>query len=353
MTEDNIGRLQRAKTERNLVWKDMKTYWDNGFTSPLTSIEIVCTSPACITAKEGGKILAFQHMPFGTECPEYSEDFLILLSNGGYSWQHFIQDVWPFLIFCSDLLRARPDITVVLFSPIFDSFEVFWKMTGFQNRIGFIAPGATFKTRGKMYTLVLDQEGDLGEYPPSFIQKGLNVIAPKCSQVVQDRFIYIVRETGKRAVQNDALLRNLLSKYAKMSHLEFTPVNPSALPISERFALFRRARYVVAPHGGGNYHIIFCQPGTIFLEICFQECLHTFFWLARAREMKYWMYISEHYGHFSAGVTIDLEDLEKTLLVIHSREFQSHHSSDNQKEDHCVEHQTDPVGTTVSGAHQP
>ncbi|HUN41742.1 MAG TPA: glycosyltransferase family 61 protein [Acetobacteraceae bacterium] len=77
-----------------------------------------------------------------------------------------------------------------------------------------------------------------------------------------DDAIYIARTDSmrRRMVNEDALIAMLQRQRVKI-------VVPGNLPVAQQFALFRRARLVIGPHGAGLSNIAACEPGTHVYEL--------------------------------------------------------------------------------------
>jgi len=74
--------------------------------------------------------------------------------------------------------------------------------------------------------------------------------------------IYVARTDTKRRrmVNEDALIAMLLRQGVRI-------VVPGELPLERQFALFRRARLVIGPHGAGLTNIVACEPHAHFYEL--------------------------------------------------------------------------------------
>ena len=62
----------------------------------------------------------------------------------------------------------------------------------------------------------------------------------------------------------------ILNENAVRATLEvrgFKVVYPEQMTVKDQLELFNRARFIVAPFGSGGTNIVFCQPGTIFIEL--------------------------------------------------------------------------------------
>ncbi len=85
---------------------------------------------------------------------------------------------------------------------------------------------------------------------------------PLLPEKKEKKRIYISREdVNKRKIANDVEVEGILKEYG------FVKVSLASLPFLEQIALFRSAEHIVAPHGAGLSHLVFCDSGTSILEI--------------------------------------------------------------------------------------
>lgn len=77
-----------------------------------------------------------------------------------------------------------------------------------------------------------------------------------------DDVIYVARTdtAHRRMINEDALVAMLQRQGVRI-------LVPGALPVERQFALFRRARLVIGPHGAGLSNIVACEPETCFYEL--------------------------------------------------------------------------------------
>lgn len=101
--------------------------------------------------------------------------------------------------------------------------------------------------------------------------------------------IYIQRGNAKfRRVLNEEEVINALAKYG------FVPVALETLSLEEQAATLASAEAVVAPHGAGNTNIVYCQPGTPFIEIFAPNYVEDFYWLiAEASKLPYFYLLGD------------------------------------------------------------
>jgi capsular polysaccharide biosynthesis protein len=90
-----------------------------------------------------------------------------------------------------------------------------------------------------------------------------------------------------RAVANEA---ELLAALAAALPALTVAVHNRSVPVTEAVAMFSRAVAVVAPHGAGLSHILFCPPGTAVVELMFMRSPPMMFWhMAAALGLRYGM----------------------------------------------------------------
>ncbi len=95
--------------------------------------------------------------------------------------------------------------------------------------------------------------------------------------------IYISRrKASSRAVSNDAELLALLDAHG------FVEVRLEELGLAEQIALFRQAEAIVAPHGAGLTNLVFCEPGTLVVELIAEGYgSELYLKLGQARQLDY------------------------------------------------------------------
>ena len=96
-------------------------------------------------------------------------------------------------------------------------------------------------------------------------------VSPPCDRM-GDR-IYISRANANhRRVLNEAAV------IEQLQPLGFVPVVLETLSFAEQVSLFAQAKVIVAPHGGGLTNLLFCQPGTVVVELASPHYLRHYFW---------------------------------------------------------------------------
>lgn len=95
--------------------------------------------------------------------------------------------------------------------------------------------------------------------------------------------IFISRKDarGKRAIPNEDEV------FALFKARGFKRYTLTSLSITEQIALFQNAKTIVSFLGSGSTNIIFCKPGTHYVEICQTMVEATFFCLSKQFSLQY------------------------------------------------------------------
>lgn len=101
--------------------------------------------------------------------------------------------------------------------------------------------------------------------------------------------IYISRKSAKtRRILNEGEIVEILEKYG------FKTVNLETLSVVEQARLFNQAKVIVAPHGSGLTNLVFCQPGTIAIELFSPNYVyHCYWWLSNLAGLNYYYCLGE------------------------------------------------------------
>ena len=105
---------------------------------------------------------------------------------------------------------------------------------------------------------------------------------------LRDR-IYISRANAThRRVLNEA------DVIEQLRPLGFVPVMLETLSFAEQVALFAQAKVIVAPHGGGLTNLLFCQPGTVVVELASPHYLRHYFWaISQPLQLRHFLLTGE------------------------------------------------------------
>jgi len=134
-----------------------------------------------------------------------------------------------------------------------------------------------------------------------------------------DDAIYIARTdaTRRRMTNEDALIAMLQRQGVRI-------IVPGALPVEQQFALFRRARLVIGPHGAGLTNIVACEPGTYFYELIPRDYVnYCYCQIAQACRLHYRCDVfaneAEDVPAEARSWRVDLDVVERGLGTIRAR----------------------------------
>lgn len=114
-----------------------------------------------------------------------------------------------------------------------------------------------------------------------------------------------------RAVANEA---ELLAALAAALPALTVAVHNRSVPVPEAVAMFSRAVVVVAPHGAGLSHILFCPPGTAVVELMFMRSPPMMFWhMAAALGLRYAMAPQPRSFWAQASKVVDVHEVVALL----------------------------------------
>jgi len=129
---------------------------------------------------------------------------------------------------------------------------------------------------------------------------------PRDAQSKPGRLLYVSRQDGNtRAVGNESGLE------AALSDLGFETVTLSTMSVREQAALFHQADAIVGGHGSGLTNLVFCQPGTIVVELFAPSYVPTCFWgLAEQLGLKHWHIVGD-----SSPLSARQDAMEHDIIV--------------------------------------
>jgi hypothetical protein len=131
--------------------------------------------------------------------------------------------------------------------------------------------------------------------------------------------LYVSRnDASRRRILNEENVFGLLQKHG------FQKVELSQLSFKEQAEYFHAAEAVVAPHGAGLSHLVFCEPGTPVLEIFSPAYFHPCYWHVSDRVgLRYYYLFGEgqHPPESSKvqqdpDILVDLKKLEASLNLM-------------------------------------
>jgi len=119
-----------------------------------------------------------------------------------------------------------------------------------------------------------------------------NLFGNEMSTETPYRYIYVSRaKTGRRKIVNENELLNYLSGHG------FEIIFAEEMTVAEQALLFSTARVIICSHGSALTNLVFCQKGTIVLDIFNSSHINSCFWfLSQVNQLDY---------HFMLGSPVD------------------------------------------------
>ncbi len=124
--------------------------------------------------------------------------------------------------------------------------------------------------------------------------------------------IYISR-VGRRRVLNEAALIDLLTQYG------FTIIEDKPRSLTEQYAIYHNASFIIGPHGASFTNLLWCEPGTQVLELFAAQFAPTHFvYLSELMGLRYSAYCQDadprvDYAAISANISVSIPDLQRCL----------------------------------------
>jgi hypothetical protein len=212
-----------------------------------------------------------------------------LLNFEGRSWQHFSQDCLPILMFGLDLLNQNPDIDLLVYEPdswVRETFLELMKYFNLSNKVVFIPYGAEiFLNIETLYNFEATPLIPVCWWNNWFYEKANQML----SLSENNTNVILVHRKNSRRIENITEISDTLEKYSKLNNLNYQVIDPSEFKASELFELFSNAHTVLSPNGGANFHMLFCNKNTKFIEIGFTDWSYILYNIASAIKLKYYV----------------------------------------------------------------
>lgn len=127
------------------------------------------------------------------------------------------------------------------------------------------------------------------------------------------RKLYLSRSSGRRRIcTNDRETFKILEPHG----FEFIEEKPRTL--NEQIELFATAEAVVSPHGGAMTNMVWCNPGSLWIELAESSYYPPFYrGLAESCGIRYKAVLTEsgphHKANVAANISVDLDKLSKMM----------------------------------------
>jgi capsular polysaccharide biosynthesis protein len=217
------------------------------------------------------------------------------IKGGWFNYAHWMCEAVPRLVVYQQMLKSRPGLKVIL--PEFDrgSFQdLTLSLLGIdESRIFRIQPKhmETFERLYVVFGIDLFSISPLMAHAAWLMRTAYAAQQPQPNAPAGRRRIYIHRGAGtSRRVANFDKVRPVLES------MEFSIVEFEDTSLFEQIETMRNAAIVIAEHGAGAANLMFCQPGTLAVELFNPACVQPAHWsLASRCGMSYGYMIGEHF----------------------------------------------------------
>lgn len=241
----------------------------------------------------------------------------VIACPGRANYYHWMFDVLPRLHLLEKAKISLPDIGYFLTGEFGLPFQ-----EESMNALGIPAdrcvpcsPSSHFRC----HDLLVPSFTGLAGHPPAwacdFLREKFLDSAADASATDRGQKIYISRAGARfrRVLNEEEITRGLVAEGFKIVQLE-------TLTIREQARLFASADVVVSPHGAGCTNIVFCRPGTAFIELFSPRYVQACYWAIAAQQKLRYAYavdcrnsdLSLSDGHYFAM----LEDIEVDFATL-------------------------------------
>lgn len=242
-----------------------------------------------------------------------------LVNYGGGSWQHFVQDNLPILIFARDFLIENPDVCILCCNTPRDIREYFFNKLGIKNSVieypfRFYLNKVEYSARcNELYNFETNVEIPVYWWNNFFYQEISKFLHKDYEIPSKNNVIYLKRNSSlHRKFNNESEVTKVLSEYAEVNNLTFIEFESENYSMEEKSLIFRNAHTIVGPHGGANYHIIFCPKGVKFIEYTFIDIMYSLYNVASSLELDYYM-VPNHGNNKTDCIDVNINKLIKIL----------------------------------------
>lgn len=212
-------------------------------------------------------------------------EFMPIVPYPDGSWAHCLQDVLPIIATLRLYLIDRPHIKLLIHSPGFDVGQILERL-GIANPVEFMTSRPVSCSR--LHEVSFSPNATVHFWPACMFREFSKALRLRPDS--KQNIILISRsDVSTRRIENEEELEAELRREAELRGLNFLKFNKDLFPLSEAMQIFRSAALIVAPHGGANYHAMFAQAGTVFIEFCMAKEMHTLANVALSLDMRYWI----------------------------------------------------------------
>ncbi len=258
------------------------------------------------------------------------EKGLCFIGKGQGTWGEFIQDWFPYLYFCKDLLKSDKQIVIITKKLYFDSFHYLIKnILKLDNKIYFINNDERIIFK-ELYEYEINGPFASGLFPylahhtcPKILYKQLfdsvkqTVLKDKYES--EDILIYTKRNNGDtrtRYITNENVIEQLLKEYCLKNNIKYISFFYKDYSIQDRIKLFNKAKYIVGPHGSANFHTLFCNKNAKIIEFVFIKNCHSTQLVNLSYGLEYWQIPVPEHGQYEKYITISNSSIDSLKQIL-------------------------------------
>jgi len=212
-----------------------------------------------------------------------------LLNFEGRSWQHFLQDCMPMLMFGIEFLRNNPEVDLLIYRPDSWSEQTFlevMKYFNLDNKVIFIPYGRELEYNVReLYNFEAEPVIPVCWWNTWFYEEAHSFF----SNFNENKNVILIKRVKSRIIENFDEISKIFKDYADENNLNYYEINPSEYTASDLFRIFGKAHTVLSPNGGASFHMLFCNQNTKFIEVGFTNWMYTLYNIASAIRLKYYI----------------------------------------------------------------
>eukprot|EP00697_Spironema_sp_BW2_P007485 gnl/Spiro4/21770_TR10672_c0_g1_i1.p1 gnl/Spiro4/21770_TR10672_c0_g1~~gnl/Spiro4/21770_TR10672_c0_g1_i1.p1 ORF type:complete len:179 (-),score=14.64 gnl/Spiro4/21770_TR10672_c0_g1_i1:107-643(-) len=107
-----------------------------------------------------------------------------------------------------------------------------------------------------------------------------------------------------RCLENEVRLSQIVQSLCEEKGLEFKVFSVRNTSFDERLTMVRRARFIVAVHGGLNFHFYWAEPTTTFVEIVMELAAHSLAPASLSLGLYYWYLPVPGADHYTKHIIV-------------------------------------------------
>lgn len=217
--------------------------------------------------------------------------YVLFGAMDGWSFQHFVQDVWYIINAFRTCLERNPKAVIGV--PAFPEAESLVRMIGLDNRVQLLAAddwcafGSDENVLVAAFASKSVQQLMLTSMPlRSELWRRIPNLGAHCLEK-EEAAAYVIlvtrHEANARSWDNEKELRARLELLCQGHGVRLVVFAPHETPnntVESSMALFQGAQAVVAVHGGAAYHVVACRHDALFIEVTVPESFSFDWWIA-------------------------------------------------------------------------